>query len=177
MQSKKRFLTEKIGHLESSMLLNYLNSNPNIWLENEFRRNLYGLESTESILIFYNTDNAKSMTPTQITSDQTIVSLLKPFTSMINNLTGMNELSRLLIAKLPQKTIIGLHKDPIEFAEYQRFHWVLQTNNNCHMQVNTKKYFFDKDEIWSFENQKIHGATNDGDSDRIHLIADFKKIF
>lgn len=175
MKNKKVFLTEKIGHLDGSMLLHYINMTPNIWLKNQFRQNLYGLESTESILVFYNTENAKAMSPLQMTDNQTIVSQLQPFIREINRLTELNELSRMLIAKLPRKMNIGLHKDPIEFSDYQRFHWVLQTNENCHMQVNTKKYFFGKNEIWAFENQKIHGATNNGDSDRIHLIADFKK--
>ena len=166
--------TEKIGHLEVSQeIQNAIAADVAPWSLDKYRSSLRGLEKTDSILIIYDEKNIKENTIKVIDDNKYFLGLFSDFFSFLDRSpVKPQQIIRMFLARLPPQTKIGLHKDPIEFSELVRVHWVLSTNNSCQMVFRKEKLHFEVGEIWIFDNMALHGAHNFGQSDRVHLIAD-----
>lgn len=84
-------------------------------------------------------------------------------------------LGRCLITKLKPGGKISPHIDEGDAAQYyDRFHLVIQANERSKFICGNEEVVMRSGEIWWFDNKKTHEVINNGDADRIHLIADIK---
>lgn len=84
-------------------------------------------------------------------------------------------LGRCLITKLKPGGQIAPHIDEGDAAQYyDRFHLVIQSNEKSQFICNNEMAIMRDGEIWWFDNKKTHEVINDGNTDRIHLIADIR---
>lgn len=84
-------------------------------------------------------------------------------------------LLRVALYRLTAGTKVGRHKDYGQNRTMGmiRIHIPIVTNKQVIMTLEEQKYFFDVGEAWYFDASCWHSVNNDGDEDRIHLIADF----
>ena len=82
---------------------------------------------------------------------------------------------RAILVNLPSGKCIKPHTDVGEIFEPRRIHIVIQTNSKCLFSVGDKIKNLKEGEIWEIDNDnQKHGVSNEGETDRIHLIVDWK---
>lgn len=82
-------------------------------------------------------------------------------------------LGRVLITRLPPGGRIDAHVDGGEHAAYyERFHVVLQSNEQSLFRAGDEAVQMRSGEAWWFDNSAEHEVMNQGPDDRIHLIVD-----
>lgn len=101
--------------------------------------------------------------------------LIHEIHNILNNSLGEGEIKTAILIKLPQKSTIKRH---IDFGEYfkknHRIHISLQTNEKCIFEINFEELNLKIGSIWEINNSnKYHSVTNNGKSDRIHMLIDF----
>ena len=81
-----------------------------------------------------------------------------------------------LLINLPAGKKIGLHTDVGEnFEQSRRIHIPIQTNEECLFSVEEDTRNLKEGEIWEINNTgKNHKVVNNGNTDRIHLLVDWK---
>jgi len=96
---------------------------------------------------------------------------------IIQSYYGVGDVLAIEIAKLPKKSKVDEHKDGgISLLKNPRIHLVLQTNENVIFTVDGEEKNMKVGELWEINNSKSHSVVNDGDTDRIHMIIDFKVV-
>jgi hypothetical protein len=90
---------------------------------------------------------------------------------------GNGYLLKAFLVKLFKKTEIPTHIDwaneSIKLA--RRIHIPIITNDKCNFRVGDEIIQMKQGEIWEIDNAyKVHGVINDGYTDRIHLLIDYK---
>ena len=89
---------------------------------------------------------------------------------------GEGFIVRALLVKMPKKTRITIHTDGGDsLIMCNRHHIAIETNPEVLFIVNDEKKNMKVGEIWEINNQLAHGAVNESDSDRVHLIIDWMK--
>lgn len=88
-------------------------------------------------------------------------------------------IGRSYIAKMIPGGKIYPHIDPGKyFTMHDRYHIVLKTNNgvsfSCGEGDNVETVRFEQGQLWVFNNKVTHWATNNGGTDRIHIIMDYR---
>lgn len=82
---------------------------------------------------------------------------------------------RAVLVKLPSGKCVKTHRDVGVIFEPRRIHLVIQTNSECLFSVGDRVKNLKEGEVWEIDNDnQRHGVVNDGDTDRIHLIVDWK---
>lgn len=82
---------------------------------------------------------------------------------------------RAVLVKLPSGKCVKPHTDKGAIFEPRRIHLVLQTNPKCIFSVGEVNKNLKEGEIWEIDNDnQRHGVINEGETDRIHLIVDWK---
>ena len=81
-----------------------------------------------------------------------------------------------LLINLPAGEKIGSHIDVGEnFDLSHRIHIPVITNDRCFFNVDVETKNLKEGEMWEIDNNgKYHWVSNDGDTDRIHLLVDWK---
>ena len=84
---------------------------------------------------------------------------------------------RAILVILPKGKSIPAHIDRgVSLTIPRRIHIAIQTNPNCFFTVGETKKNLKEGEIWEIDNSgQRHSVSNEGESDRIHLIVDFLK--
>ena len=83
------------------------------------------------------------------------------------------ELSRAKIVCLPAGRRVYPHIDRGEYYKFRdRYHLILQSKLGSFMEAGDEEMRMREGELWWFDNNQMHSATNDGDADRIHMIFD-----
>lgn len=92
------------------------------------------------------------------------------------NLMGEGKIEVALLINLPKNKKILPHVDSDEhFIKTRRIHIPIVTNDKCNFRVDNEIVQMKQGEIWEINNAyKIHGVINNGDTDRIHLLIDYK---
>jgi len=88
-------------------------------------------------------------------------------------------IGRSYVAKMVPGGKIYPHIDPGKYFElHDRYHIVIKTNIgvsfSCGNEGDIETVRFDQGELWVFNNKVIHWAANNGDTDRIHIIMDYR---
>jgi quercetin dioxygenase-like cupin family protein len=82
---------------------------------------------------------------------------------------------RALLIKLPKGKEIAPHVDKGVIFEPRRMHIPIETNEKCLFSVGETTKNLKEGEIWEINNDKeMHGVSNHGDTDRVHLLIDWK---
>lgn len=89
---------------------------------------------------------------------------------------GKGELQSAILINLPAGKKIKRHIDKAEnFKKYHRIHIPIQTNQKCYFEVDNEIINMKEGEIWEINNDdKYHSVENTGETDRIHLLIDWK---
>jgi len=84
-------------------------------------------------------------------------------------------LGRCMINKIAPGGRIFPHADtPAHAAYYDRFHIVLASNDQSIFRAGDETVQMRAGEVWWFDNAQEHEVTNNGATDRIHLIVDIR---
>lgn len=96
---------------------------------------------------------------------------------IIQSYYGIGDILAIEIAKLPKKSKVHEHKDGgVSLLKNPRVHLVLQTNDGVVFKVGGEEKNMKIGELWEINNTETHSVVNDGDTDRIHMIIDYKKV-
>jgi hypothetical protein len=89
---------------------------------------------------------------------------------------GKGEFQSAILINLPAGKTIKRHIDKGEkFKKYHRIHIPIQTNPKCFFEVDKEIINMKEGEIWEINNDdKYHSVENRGETDRIHLLIDWK---
>lgn len=89
---------------------------------------------------------------------------------------GKGELQSAILINLPAGKKIKRHIDKAElFKKCHRIHIAIQTNPKCFFEVDNEIVNMKEGEIWEINNDnKYHSVENTGETDRIHLLIDWK---
>ena len=104
------------------------------------------------------------------------VSLIQIENHLIN-LLGEGKIEVALLINLPKSKKILPHIDAgnEHFFKTKRIHIPITTNDMCNFIVGDETIQMKQGEIWEINNAyKLHSVNNDGDTDRIHLLIDYK---
>lgn len=87
------------------------------------------------------------------------------------------EIASFMFVNLPTKKQIQPHVDWLPFASnFDRFHIPIITNDDCIFTVGDESKNLKVGELWEINNDKfIHSVYNGGETDRIHIIMDWKR--
>lgn len=90
---------------------------------------------------------------------------------------GKGDILTIEIANLPQKSKVDEHTDKgVSLQKNPRIHLVLQTNENVIFKVGNYLKHMILGEMWEINNSKPHSVINDGNTDRLHMIIDYKIV-
>ena len=83
------------------------------------------------------------------------------------------EMARAMIVRLRPFGFITPHTDEGSYAlATERFHWVIQTNDEASCRIDDEIIHMEASEVWWFDKHTRHSCTNDGETPRVHLIFD-----
>jgi hypothetical protein len=107
--------------------------------------------------------------------DLFVMHLFPQTVKAIREFAGDRTIGKVVIAKLKAKSKVAEHIDEgIYCANHDRYHFVVTSNPGCYLHVNRELCQMLPGEIWWLDNKSPHGAFNNGDSDRIHVIVDLR---
>lgn len=95
----------------------------------------------------------------------------------IKKIIGDGKITTALLIKLPNNEKILPHVDSGDehFFKTHRIHIPIVTNEECWFTVSDETIHMKEGYMWEINNAfKIHSVSNDGDTDRIHLLIDFQ---
>lgn len=97
--------------------------------------------------------------------------------SIIEKKYGSGDVLGIEIAKLPKKSKVHEHRDSgTSLVRNPRIHLVLSTNSDVIFKVDGESKNMRVGELWEINNTSIHSVENNGGTDRIHMIVDYKPI-
>ncbi len=97
-----------------------------------------------------------------------IVDFIKKFAEEHNA-----EMGRAKVVNLKAGCKVYPHIDRGDYYKKRdRYHLVLRSNDGSFLTCEDEELRMKEGELWWFDNNKAHGAHNDSDGDRIHLIFD-----
>jgi hypothetical protein len=104
-----------------------------------------------------------------------IGSAIDDLLATVNVLIGIQELGRVIIAKLKAGGVVTEHIDRGDYAKYyQRYHIPLITNDRCFNNCWGQDIHWKEGDLMWFNHRRRHSAYNLGNEDRVHLIIDAK---
>jgi gentisate 1,2-dioxygenase len=93
------------------------------------------------------------------------------FTGLNNKYSG--SIARVMYINLPSGKNVPYHKDSGYYLyNVRRFHIPILTNNLVYYTVGDEKKVMREGECWEINNNSYHSVSNNGDSDRVHLVID-----
>jgi hypothetical protein len=95
---------------------------------------------------------------------------------LLNQKLGPGSIETAILINLPKNKKIDRHFDYGNyFVERNRLHIPIITNDKCIFEVDGETINMKQGEIWEINNDgKSHSVINNGDTDRIHLLVDYK---
>lgn len=147
------------------------------WDEFDFRQKTFDVhKETKTIPIIFDDklDIEKAeKTKHYVLFEKELFSLQEHLRTIIDEPQGY--IYRAILAKLPIGKSIKPHLDKGVIFEPRRIHIVIQTNKSCYFTVADITKNLKEGEIWEVNNNgNIHSVSNEGETDRIHLIIDWK---
>ena len=167
--------TRKLGELSAKALADYTSANSWIWSQSiQRQQRVAPVADTKGALIIYSSSNALSYIPHLNKNMQPLLTLIEPCLKRTQATFGRGYWCKATLTVLPAGKQVKTHFDkgwPLTCTH--RIHWVVTTNSGVHFKSDGTDYHFGANEIWEVDNRSVHSVTNAGDSDRVHLIADF----
>ena len=153
------------------------------WDRDKTRQN-YAVHADVRSIIYKWTEATENSIEETFTTDYTspvltskVYEVVDKIIKSLNNPGGINHgpntrVVRLMLAKLKVGGVITPHEDHGSLLLTHRVHFVIQTNDQCKFTIGDKDFFFEEGLCFELNNAKTHSVTNNGDSERIHLICD-----
>ena len=146
------------------------------WKEFKHRQKTFKVhEETLTIPIIYNINFDKNLK-----KKQGIEGVFNSFLGMLKNIFieryGEGDIVRAILVKLPANKSIEAHQDFGESLENtRRYHLPIETNDKVLFTVGGETKNLKAGDIWEIKNtDKVHSVKNNGETDRVHLIVDWK---
>ena len=163
------------GQIDVSNISNLITNTQLNWDEYTYRQtDRYGQSDTKTIPLLWSENFVNNTTWKFYEIFQN--SLIEIENNLIS-LLGDGKIEIALLINLPKNKKILPHIDSgsIHFFKTKRIHIPITTNNNCNFIVGDEMVQMKKGEIWEIDNaNKVHSVINNGDTDRIHLLIDYK---
>lgn len=173
----KRAPFKFIGNLNTENFLETLNSSGLSWDKYTFRQDQFVCFSeTKTIPIIF--DEKFSTNEIKLTENFShFETPLENLKSQISQFLGDGEIQSCIMVNLPSKKKIAKHVDTFKFARlFRRLHIPIQTNDDCYFFIDKESKNLKVGEIWEIANDEyLHWVENGGDTDRIHMIVDWKE--
>jgi aspartyl/asparaginyl beta-hydroxylase (cupin superfamily) len=163
------------GKIDISNIGNLITNTELDWDEYEFRQKTYKAHSnTKTIPLIF--DETFENTTSIWKSYEIFKDTLNEIENNLINLMGEGKIEVALLINLPKNKRILPHVDSDEhFLKTKRIHIPIVTNDKCNFRVDSEIVQMKQGEIWEIDNAyKVHGVINNGDTDRIHLLIDYK---
>jgi len=168
----KDFTYNFVGKIDVSEYVNYLKLHN--WEEWTYRQDTWEVHSqTKSVpIIADETYTNKSKKSKYYKYYKNLLSEINP---IFKKYYGNGEIIRIELVNLPAGSEVKNHKDTGEsLIKDKRVHLVLETNNDVMFKVDDVDKNMKVGEMWEINNTKYHSVTNGGNTDRFHLIIDYK---
>jgi len=168
----KDFTYNFVGKLDISEYVNYLKSHD--WEEWTYRQDTYEVHSeTKSVpVIADETYTNKGKKSKYYKYYQNLLSNSK---LILKKYYGNGYIIRTELVNLPAYCNVKRHIDRGEsLVKDKRIHLVLETNDEVIFKVDEVEKNMKVGELWEINNTKYHSVKNGGNTDRFHLIIDYK---
>lgn len=156
------------------------NINEDDWYVDDYRRDAYNMQDTESIPIFHSDKCGKN--PKAIWSIKKrplfdkYYPLIEPILEKFKDYYDYNHHASFLSRVKPYGSI-GVHSDVGEFLERcHRIHVPIQTNENVFYWINGRQYNWLRGKSYEFDNTLQHAVFNKSNQYRIHLVINLYKL-
>ena len=154
---------------------------PEHWYIDETRNSMTNLEKTQSIILRYfdSYKNAKGEDFRNFFEDKPIFDYYRGIIEkVLIELKKHYEFTDYMcfFAKLNPNADVGQHVDSTPFLEQcHRIHIPLKTSKDVYYIIENTRYNWLKNNIYEFDNQRMHGVENRSREDRIHLMFNLYK--
>jgi hypothetical protein len=163
------------GQIDISNISNLITNTELNWDEYTYRQtDRYGQADTKTIPLLWSENFINNTTWKSYEIFQN--SLIEIENNLIS-LLGDGKIEIALLINLPKNKKILPHIDSgnEHFFKTKRIHVPITTNDKCNFIVGDEIVQMKQGEIWEIDNaNKIHSVINNGDTDRIHLLIDYK---
>ena len=97
---------------------------------------------------------------------------------LLNNNLSKGYIESILLINLPANKSIKKHMDNGNyFRKHNRLHMPIITNKDVIFEIGNEKKYLKPGEIWEINNnEKSHGVYNTSNTDRIHMLMDWKLL-
>ena len=148
------------------------------------RRQIYAVHADVKSIIYKWTEVTEETLGETITTDFTppeltskVYEVVDKAIKSLGNPKGINHgpktrVVRLMLAKLRVGGVITPHEDHGNLLLTHRVHFVIQTNDQCKFTIGDEDFLFSEGMCFDLNNANTHSVTNNGSSERIHLICD-----
>lgn len=99
--------------------------------------------------------------------------------SLVHQVGAMHSgLLKVRLMKMRPGSTIGEHRDRFcgEHDKIMRFHIPIQTSPRVKFQVSRESYYLEPGKLYRVDVSKLHSVANHGDTDRIHLVFDVRRL-
>ena len=144
------------------------------WLDYDWRQKVFAVHRhTETIPLIFNEAFNKSI-PTQREKYNYFLEEIIQLEHIFKDFYGPGFIVRLILVKMLANTDIPTHTDRGDSLTIGRRHHIpIITNENVIFKVGGESKYMKQGEIWEIDNQLPHAVVNNGDKDRVHIIADW----
>jgi hypothetical protein len=165
--------------------------NKDLWLLNTHRQTTtYALRNTQSIMLrklklTQKLDNTLEYNQVMEVEDSMLIEKNPIFLQTIERIekifieAGVKrvEWGRIFFSKFLADSEIDEHVDEGKyFSYYDRFHFVIDTPDNCVFHIRDEDIYLKQGELWWVNNHVPHWLKNYGNLDRINLIVDARLL-
>ena len=173
------FKFKNYGNFNVSKILDILNNSNLDWDEFDYRQKTFPVHRrTKTIPILFHGD-FKSFDKVPTEHYELFKNEIDSLEQTINQSIGVEgQIFRAILVMLVKGGFIAKHLDGGPSLKIpKRIHVPIITNNKCFFTIEDEIKNLKVGEIWEINNsEKLHGVSNEGDEDRVHLIVDWKPI-
>lgn len=167
-----------VCQIPDSLVQNILNTiSPEDWDFNNYRQTTGNMQHTKSIPIMHtamcvtgeNTMAAiDSIRPEPMY--EKFIPVIQPVLDLLKEHYSFDKYAAFLAYLKPQ-SVIGMHPDVGYFlTKCHRIHVPLLTNPKVAYVIEDKEYYWERGNVYEFDNTRLHGVVNNSDSPRVHLV-------
>ena len=146
------------------------------WVLNTFRQDTYiPHKDTNTYFLMDHSNNWLYGDEYKLIEMYQDISLWKLIEPIVKDLEQkvMGKMGKVILVKLPAGKKVGKHNDHGDYLDVvRRFHIPIFTNDNVVFTINNEFKNMKVGECWEINNSKVHDVSNNGNTDRVHLLFD-----
>jgi hypothetical protein len=173
------FKFKNYGNFDVSGILSILNTSNLDWDEFDYRQKTFAVHrKTKTIPLLFH-GNFKSFDKVPTKNYELFKNEIDSLEEILNKSIGTEgQIFRAILVMLVKGGGIAKHLDGGPSLKIpKRIHIPIITNDKCFFTIEDEIKNLKVGEVWEINNsEKLHGVSNEGDEDRVHLIVDWKPI-